>query len=213
MADKNNLHYNLDIMDKEQIIIDQLHESGKVIRGIVKKCLEDIKDASRLIITTYKNNGRLFLCGNGGSAAQAQHIAAEMINKFRIDREPLPAIALTADTSNLTSIGNDSGFQYIFSRQVKALGQKGDVLTVITTSDVSFSEDHPHSLNLGLALIEAKKKKIKTIGLVSQKSKNALTCLDVAIQIPSQDTPRIQEGHITVLHIICDIIEQELFPK
>ncbi|OGD63454.1 hypothetical protein A2160_02970 [Candidatus Beckwithbacteria bacterium RBG_13_42_9] len=180
---------------------------------MVEACSEDIKKAAELIIDSYKQSGKLLLCGNGGSASQSQHIAAEMINKFRFDRQPLAAIALTTDTSNLTSIGNDSGFQYVFVKQIKALGKKEDVLVIITTSDVSFSPDNTHSLDLGLALKAAKELGIKTIGMVSEKTKEALPYLDVAVRIPSRDTPRTQEGHITALHIICDLVEQEMFPK
>lgn len=192
-------------------ICDQLDEAKEIFSQTGKFCTKDIKKAVKLILTSYSQGGKWFLCGNGGSAAQAQHIAAEMINKFRLDRRALPAIALTTDTSNLTSIGNDSGFANVFSRQLEALGKKDDILTILTTSDVSFSKDNFHSLNLGLALKLAKKIGIKTIGLVSQKTKKALPYLDVAIKIPSKDTPRIQEGHIACLHIICDLIEKELF--
>jgi len=200
-------------MDAGKVISEQLQDSSQTIGKIETTCGEDIKKAAELIIQSYKNGGKLLLCGNGGSASQAQHIAAEMINKFRFDREPLPAMALTTDTSNLTSIGNDSGFAYVFVKQIKALGKKGDVLIIITTSDVSFSEDNPHSLNLGLALKTAKKLGLKTIGMVSEKTKEALPYLSIAIKIPSKDTPRIQEGQITALHIICDLVEQEMFPK
>jgi D-sedoheptulose 7-phosphate isomerase len=197
----------------KKIISQQIIESSKTISKINENCLDDIFHASEMIINLYKKNKKLLLCGNGGSAAQAQHIAAEMINKFRFDRDPLPAIALTTDTSNLTSISNDSGFIYTFSKQVEALGNKGDALIVITTSDISTKDSDFHSRNLGLALETAKSKDLKTIGLVSTKTKKALPFLDVAIKIPSMDTPRIQEGHITALHIICDLVEQTIFKK
>lgn len=194
-------------------ILTQLKEASTISKSMVESCLIDIQAAAQIIINSYKKDGKLLLCGNGGSAAQAQHIAAEMINKFRFDRQPLPAIALTTDTSNLTSISNDSGYQFVFSRQINALGRKGDVLIIITTSDVSLSDDKFHSRNLGLALENAKKIGLKTVGLVSQKTKHALSMLDVAVKIPSQDTARIQEAHIIALHIICDLVEQAIFNK
>jgi D-sedoheptulose 7-phosphate isomerase len=195
------------------MIKDQLQESSQVIQKMTSNCAKEIEDSAELIINSYKNKGKLFLCGNGGSAAQAQHIAAEMINKFRFNRNPLPAIALSTDTSNLTSISNDSGFQFVFSKQIQALASSKDVLIIITTSDVSFLDNNLHSRNLGLALKIAKEKGLKTIGLVSKKTKKALPYLDIAIQIPSTDTPRIQEGHIVALHIICDLVEQALFKQ
>ncbi|MCX6816764.1 MAG: SIS domain-containing protein [Candidatus Beckwithbacteria bacterium] len=196
-----------------KIIIDQLQTASVVSAAMIKNCQAGILQAAQMIIKTFKQAGKVLLCGNGGSASQAQHIAAEMINKFRLDRSPLAAIALTTDTSNLTSISNDFGFSYVFSKQVEALGKKGDVLIIITTSDVSLNEANFHSRNLGLALESARKIGLKTIGLVSDKTKIALPLLDAAVKIPSSDTPRIQEGQLLALHIICDLVEQAIFPK
>ena len=165
-----------------------------------------------MIISAFKKGNKLLICGNGGSAADAQHIVGELVNKFRFDRDPLPAIALTTDTSVISSIANDSSFSFVFSKQVKALGKKGDVLLVITTSDIELKQNS-HSSNLAMALKAAKKKGMITLGLVSIKSKRILRYLDLAIKIPSKDTPRIQEGHLVVEHIICDLIEQKLFKK
>ena len=162
------------------------------------------------MIEVFKRGNKVLFCGNGGSAADAQHVAGELVNKFRFERDHLPAIALTTDTSVISSIANDSSFSFVFSKQIEALGKKGDVLVVITTSDIDFKQN-AHSSNLAMALKAARKKGLKTIGLVSIKSKKILKFLDVAVKIPSKDTPRIQEGHLVVEHIICDLVEQKLF--
>ena len=196
----------------EFLIKKQLKEAIGIKRTILDFCVDSIVKATELIYQAFKKGNKLLICGNGGSAADAQHIAGELVNKFRFDREPLPAIALTTDTSVISSIANDSSFSFVFSKQIKALGKKGDILMVITTSDIEL-EENSHSSNLAMALKTARKKGLETIGLVSIKSKKILKYLDVAIKIPSKDTPRIQEGHLLVEHIICDLIEQRLFKK
>jgi D-sedoheptulose 7-phosphate isomerase len=165
--------------------------------------------AIRAIVDCLTSHHKILICGNGGSAADAQHFAAEFINRFKIDRNPFPAVALTTDASILTSISNDSGFDHVFEKQVQALGLEGDVLIVITTSDISF-EKNGHSTNIALALHAARQQKIKTVGLVAQNSKKILQYLDVPLIVPSTTTPRIQEAHITLLHIICELAEQLL---
>lgn len=162
----------------------------------------EIAAAATAIAEAFKAGRKLLLFGNGGSAADAQHIAAEFMNRFLIERPPLPAIALTTDTSVLTSIANDYSFDEIFSKQVKALGKKGDVALGITTSG--------SSVNVLKALRAAKKLGMTTIALSGEGGK-AASLSDIALQIPSRSTPRIQEAHIAVGHILCDLTDTILF--
>ena len=162
----------------------------------------EIAAAATAIAEAFKAGRKLLLFGNGGSAADAQHIAAEFMNRFLIERPPLPAIALTTDTSILTSIANDYSFDEIFSKQVKALGKKGDVALGITTSGSSG--------NVLKALRAAKKLGMTTIALTGEGGKAASLC-DIALQIPSRSTPRIQEAHIAVGHILCELTDTILF--
>ncbi|MFA4819911.1 MAG: SIS domain-containing protein [Candidatus Aenigmatarchaeota archaeon] len=170
----------------------------------------DVEKAAKAVLECYRNGGKVILFGNGGSAAQAQHIAAEFINKFKIDRRPLPALALTTDTSNLTSISNDSTFDEVFEKQIMALCNSNDIVIAITTSDIS-EERHGHSANIYRGIMAAKQKNAKVIGMFSVKSKLAASLVDIPILIPSKETSRIQEAHITVMHIICELVENELF--
>ena len=162
----------------------------------------EIVTAATTIAEAFKAGRKLLLFGNGGSAADAQHIAAEFINRFLIERPPLPAIALTTDTSVLTSIANDYAFDEIFSKQVKALGRKGDVALGITTSGSSG--------DVLKALRAAKKLGMTTIALTGEGGK-AASLSDIALQIPSRSTPRIQEAHIAVGHILCELVDKILF--
>jgi D-sedoheptulose 7-phosphate isomerase len=162
----------------------------------------EIEAAATAIAEAFKAGRKLLLFGNGGSAAGAQHIAAMFMNRFLIERPPLPAIALTTDTSVLTSIANDYAFDEIFSKQVKALGKKGDVALGITTSGSSG--------NVLKALRAAKKLGMTTIALTGEGGK-AGALSDIALQIPSRSTPRIQEAHIAVGHILCDLTDKILF--
>jgi len=190
----------------EEIIQANIDTTTKLL----KSDLEKIEETVSIIAKALKNGNKLLIFGNGGSAADAQHIAAEFINKFRFDRDPLPAISLTTDSSILTCISNDSSFSHIFEKQIKALGNKGDIALAITTSD-SILEENAHSSNIGFALAASREKGITTIGFVSEKSKTILDYFDHYIKIPSSDTPRIQEAHILVGHIICELVEQEIF--
>jgi len=167
--------------------------------------LEDIEKASRTIIKAFRTNHKLLVAGNGGSAADAQHIAAEFVNKFNFDRPGLPALALTTDTSILTSVGNDSSFLRVFARQVSALGSEGDVFIAISTSG--------NSSNLVEALSEARKKKIVTVGITGATGGTMKDLCDICLMVPSQDTPRIQEAQILIEHVICSVVEEELFGK
>jgi D-sedoheptulose 7-phosphate isomerase len=192
------------------MIEDIIKQHINVSQGILS-IVESINIVSKVIISSLRNGGKILIFGNGGSAGDSQHIAAEFINKFRFDRKPLPAIALTTDSSIITAISNDSGYQHVFEKQIQALGSKGDIALAITTSD--FSNNDNHSKVMEFALKVAKEKNMVTIGLVSKKSKNILELLDYSIIVPSTDTPRIQESHILIAHILCEIVESNLFKE
>jgi D-sedoheptulose 7-phosphate isomerase len=164
--------------------------------------LNRITDVAILIVDAIKSGNKIMICGNGGSAADAQHIAGEFLCRFYKDREPLPAIALTTDTSVLTSISNDYSYDDVFSRQVKALGKSGDVLLGISTSGSSG--------NVLEAFKLARTMGIKTTLLTGSTEKTIAAHSDIVIKTPSTDTPRIQEMHLLIEHIICEIVENEL---
>ncbi len=157
----------------------------------------------RMIVTAFKSGNKVLLFGNGGSAADAQHIAGEFINRFLIERPPLPAISLTTDTSVLTSISNDYGYADSFSKQVKALGKEGDVAFGISTSGAA--------ANVIKAVRVAREMGIKTVGLSGRDGGELAKNVDVAIVVDSQVTPRIQEVHITIGHVICEMVDRMLF--
>ncbi len=171
--------------------------------------LAEIKTAVMLTVQALKGGKKILVFGNGGSAGEAQHFAAEFVNRYKINRAPWPAIALTTDTSNLSSIANDFGYEHVFSKQIEALGQAGDIVFALTTSDIE-TQKGGHSVNIYEGLMAARKKGLMTIGLVSEKSLDILKLLDVAVKIPSRNTPRIQEAHLLVLHSICEIAEKLL---
>ncbi len=155
------------------------------------------------IVDTFQHGGKVLLCGNGGSAADAQHIAAEFVSRFRRERRGLPAIALTTDTSILTAIGNDYGYERVFARQVEALGQPGDTVIGISTSGASAS--------VLAAMRAARDGGMATIGLTGATGGLLIGHVDLCLCVPSQHTARIQEVHITVAHVICEIVERTLF--
>lgn len=157
----------------------------------------------QVIIDALQKGNKILLCGNGGSAADAQHLAAEFVSRFSFDRPALNAIALTVDTSALTAIANDYNFDYVFSRQVEALANAGDVIIGISTSG--------KSKNVLAALKTAKGKHVITIGFLGQDGAGIGEICDYQLNIPSKETPKIQEGHITIGHIICAIVEKRLF--
>lgn len=183
----------------------QIKESAELKLKLLEasSLLSDIEKASIAIIKAFRCHHKLLIAGNGGSAADAQHIAAEFVNKFNFDRRGLPAIALTTDTSILTSVGNDSSFQRIFARQVSAIGNEGDILMVISTSG--------KSSNLIEAIKEAQDKRMLTIGIIGSTGETMKGLCNICIVIPSEETPRIQEAQIMIEHIICSIVEEELF--
>lgn len=192
-------------MNKAKFIVDSLKESSATKLKIELECKEDILSAVELLVKSFRNRNKLLLCGNGGSAADCQHIAAELVIRLShdINRPAIPAIALTTDTSNLTAGGNDIGFENIFARSIEGLGNKGDVLLVISTSG--------NSVNLIKAVDMAKSKGLYTLGLLGGNGGKLKPLLDSSIIIPSSNVQRIQEGQITVAHIICELVENELY--
>ncbi|MBI5682412.1 MAG: D-sedoheptulose 7-phosphate isomerase [Deltaproteobacteria bacterium] len=187
----------------EKIIKRNYRESIETKEAFFKHNTNLIIDAARLVAEAFKNHCKLLICGNGGSAADAQHIAGEFVNRFMIERPPLPAIALTTDTSVITSIGNDYDFSQIFSKQVKAIGKEGDVILAISTSG--------NSTNIIKALKVARDLDIKSIGLTGKGGGKMAGMLDILLNVDSDCTPRIQEVHITVSHIICELVDHIIF--
>jgi len=194
-------------MNINETIINQIQESISVKQHILSdnQLLEKIKVAALMVTDSYKQGGKTLIAGNGGSAADAQHIAGEFVSRFYFDRPGLPAIALTTDTSILTAIGNDYGFDKLFERQVQAQGRAEDIFIGITTSGNS-----PNIIN---ALKACKEKNIKSIILTGQTGGKTVELCDLCIQVPSTETPRIQEAHILISHIICCIVEEVLFDE
>ncbi len=185
-------------------IEERLLESAEVKRRTAQQCGRSISRAAEAIASRLRSGGKLMLCGNGGSAADCQHIAAEFIGRLGpgLERDPWPAIALTTNTSNLTALGNDYGFEDIFSRQVEALGARGDVLVAISTSG--------KSKNIIKAVEKAKEKGVLTIGLLGDDGGLLGGRVDLAITVPSGNVQRIQEAHTTICHIISELVEQIL---
>lgn len=192
-------------MDKVKFIDESLRESSEVKIKIIEECSKSILDSSEKITKSLKSGKKILLCGNGGSAADCQHIAAEFMIRLshHINRPALPAIALTTDTSNLTAGGNDIGFENVFARNVEGLGNEGDILIAISTSG--------NSVNIIKAVEKAKVKKMEVIGLLGGTGGKLKNLVDTPVIIPSSNTQRIQEGHITVAHILCEIVETELY--
>jgi D-sedoheptulose 7-phosphate isomerase len=188
-----------------KIIEKQINDSLKVKLKLLESpdILSKIEKASDEIVKAFRNNRKVLIAGNGGSAADAQHIAGEFVSRFYFDRPGLPSIALTTDTSILTAIGNDYGFDRIFSRQIEALGMTGDIFIAISTSG--------KSPNLIEALKTCKKAGILTIGLTGSSGGNMNDLCDICINVPSSETPRIQEAHLLIEHILCCIVEDILF--
>jgi D-sedoheptulose 7-phosphate isomerase len=187
----------------EQVIRDAIQESISVKNSLLEKCVHEILDSGLELARTIRAGGKILFCGNGGSAADAQHLAAELVGRLRRERRPLSGIALTTDTSILTAIGNDYGFKEIFSRQVIAIGLPGDVLVGISTSG--------NSEDVITAAQTAQKRGMITVGLLGRDGGKIAAVVDHKVVVPAQDTQRIQECHILVGHIWMDIVEKELF--
>lgn len=186
-------------------IKNQIQASIDTKQNILKDTalMETIAQVGRECVELYRKGKKTLLAGNGGSAADAQHIAAELVGRYGFDRPSIPSIALTTDTSNLTAIGNDYGYDKVFSRQMEGMGSEGDLFIGISTSG--------NSVNIINAITAAKAKGVKTVALVGRDGGEMARIADIAIIVPSSDTPRIQESHILIGHMICDIIEKELF--
>ena len=185
----------------------QLLDSAEVKRRAADWCSDAIGRAAEAIADSLGRGGKLLVCGNGGSAADAQHIAAELVGRLRPgqDRPPLSAIALTTDTSVLTALGNDYGFQFIFQRQLEALAWPGDVLLAISTSG--------GSENVLRAVAEARARGMTTIGLTGGDGGPLANAVDIDIVVPSEDVARIQEAHIAIGHILCGLVESMLLEE
>lgn len=183
----------------------QAHFSGhmEAVEAAAQKLGPQIGEVVTLVAQALQNGNKLLVMGNGGSAADAQHLAAEFVGRFLLERRALPAIALTTDTSILTAVGNDYGYEEVFKRQVEALAQEGDVVIGISTSG--------NSNNIFHALTAANEKGCRTLGLLGRDGGSIAGVVDVDLTVPAQHTPHIQEVHITVIHLICDLVEQELF--
>ena len=189
----------------KEYIKDQIKKSYETKQDIYNndELLNKIEDVAKKCVALYKTDKKTILAGNGGSAADAQHIAAELVGRYGFDRPSIPSLALTTDTSNLTAIGNDYGYDQVFSRQLEGMGQSGDIFIGISTSG--------NSQNIINAFEVAKKKNILSVALVGKDGGEMAKMADIALVVPSDSTPRIQESHILIGHIICDIIEKEIF--
>ncbi len=179
------------IATKEQFLADE--NNLELIQNVAEHC-----------ISAFKNDGKVLLCGNGGSASDAQHIAAELSGRFNYDRDPLYAEALHVNSSFVTAVANDYSYDVVYSRMIKAAGKKNDVLIGITTSG--------NSANIVNALIEAKKQGMITVAFTGSKIGKVDDIADICIKVPSVNTARIQETHILIGHVICEVIETSLFP-
>jgi D-sedoheptulose 7-phosphate isomerase len=187
----------------EKIILKRFKESSEVKTRFLKENLSKLLDVVKLVSHTFEVGNKLFFFGNGGSAADAQHLAAEFINRYVMERPPLPAIALTTDTSILTSVSNDLAFHEIFAKQLRALGKEGDVTIGITTSG--------NSPNIIKAFEVAKEMGMKTVALTGNDGGIVSKMVDFSLVVPSSSTPRIQETHILIGHILCEMVEHYLF--
>ena len=195
-------------MNKLEIIKSNFHQNRDVIEKTVNTNIEDINYATDMLINMIESNGKLLVCGNGGSSGDAQHISSEFINRFEKERAEMPAISLNSDTATLTSIANDYDYKYIFSKQVKALGQPNDILMTFTTSG--------NSNNINEAIITAKEKNIKIILISGKDGGKAATLLgeqDCKIIIPHDRTSRIQEMHLIIIHSICECLDEYMTSK
>jgi len=193
---------DIQTLDRDTLIAGQFYVGSNLLRQMAYRLNKPVSQAADMVIYALQSGHKVMVCGNGGSAADAQHFAAELVGRFRRDRQPLPAIALTTDTSILTSLGNDYGFENIFSRQVTALGQAGDVLVAISTSG--------QSPNILAAVGAAHSRKMKVVAFTGIKTSPLVAAADFSVCVPSQDTAQIQQGHIAAFHIICDLAERAL---
>lgn len=192
-------------MDEEikNLIMNSISCKNDILKN--ESLITMIKKVCEILVDGYKNNKKVYIMGNGGSAADAQHFAAELVGRYLLERPALPAMAFTTDTSILTAIGNDYGFDVIFERQVEAFVGDGDIVIGITTSG--------NSKNVMLALEKAKKQGAITVGLLGKTGGTCKELCDYPIIVQAEKTPNIQESHIMIIHIICDIVERMLYKK
>jgi D-sedoheptulose 7-phosphate isomerase len=172
---------------------------------LTASCSSQILQAATLILACLRDGGKIFAFGNGGSAAEAQHFVAELVGRYRTDRRPLAAIALTAESASLTAIANDYGFDHIFSRQLEALAHPGDVAVAFSTSG--------NSPNIIRALESAKYLELSTVGLTGKTGGHLATLTDICLRVPSDSTPRIQEAHTLATHILCGLVEDAILAE
>lgn len=181
----------------------QLQAHRDVIKRIEVEMTPLIAEFTILLVDTFRRGGKLLVMGNGGSAADSQHFVAEIVGRFKMERRGLPAVALSTDTSIMTAIGNDYGFDMVFRRQVEALADAGDMVVGISTSG--------NSANVRNALTLAREKGCRTVGLLGKDGGSIKELCDLALVVPSDDTPRVQEGHGVIIHIVCDLVEKTIF--
>jgi len=186
----------------EELVLQHFDRHQQTIRIVSADLSPDIVEAARIIAAALANGRKVLIMGNGGSAADAQHFAAELVGRFLVERKALPAVALTTDTSILTAIGNDYGFDAVFSRQVEALAVAGDVVLGISTSG--------QSLNVLNALVAAKNIGCTTIGLSGRDGGAIGSVVDLGLTVRVNETPHIQEAHLTIIHILCDLVEKQI---
>jgi D-sedoheptulose 7-phosphate isomerase len=184
-------------------IASQLAAHRDVIARVERELSPQIAEMVTQLVETFTRGGKLLVMGNGGSAADAQHFVAEIVGRFKMERRGLPAIALSTDTSILTAIGNDYGFDKVFRRQVEALAAPGDLVVGISTSG--------NSPNVQQALELAREMGCRTVGLLGKDGGSIKNVCDLSLIVPTNDTPRVQEGHITIIHIVCDLLEKTMF--
>jgi len=195
-------------MDLNESVKTNFNDSFLLKEKIIDVLPAIVVKAGSLLAETIKNGGKILSCGNGGSASDAGHFVAEIVNRFQIERDGLPAISLASDVATLTAIANDHEYKYLFSKQIKALGNKADVLLVITTSG--------NSQNILEAINKAHKIGMPVIALTGKDGGEVVNILnpsDIEIRVPSKITPRIQEIHILVIHCLCDLVDRILFPN
>jgi len=193
------------MFERKSFIRESLKESSEIKLKVLDSCYDDILKASEMVLETIKSGNKLMLCGNGGSAADSQHIATEFMIRLShdINRKAIPAIALSTDSSNLTAGGNDIGFENIFARNIEGIGREGDLLIAISTSG--------NSKNIIKAVQTAKSLGVKTVCLLGSGGGKLKAECDLPIIVPSDNVQRIQESHITIGHILCEITERELY--
>jgi D-sedoheptulose 7-phosphate isomerase len=184
-------------------IRNQLLQSIDIKTRALEFCVDSVEQAARLLIEVLRAGRTVYLCGNGGSAADCQHVAGELVGRFQLNRAALAALALTTDTSILTCVANDFDFEEIFARQLQAFGREGDCLIALSTSG--------NAVNVLKAAAVARQRKIKVIAFTGETGGQLKELADCLVAVPSEQTPRIQEVHITLLHIICGLVEKALF--